>query len=48
MLKKEFNKLLKKETAKRIIYMHCDSKITLTESQLNKIIDLKNNEEKRK
>lgn len=48
MLRKDFNRLLKKENAKRIIYMHCDSKITLTEAQLNKVIDLKNNEGKRK
>jgi hypothetical protein len=42
MLKKDFNKLLKQEKPKKIIYMHCFSKITLTESQLDAVINLKN------
>ncbi len=46
MLKKEFNKLLKQEEPKKIIYMHCSGKITLTNSQLDIVIDLKNNKGK--
>lgn len=48
MLQKEFNKLLKKEKPKKIIYMHCFSKITLTNSQLDEVINLKNRKEVKK
>lgn len=43
---KEFNKLLKIEKPKKIIYMHCIEKIFLTKKQLNIVIDLKNKGEK--
>lgn len=46
MEKKKFEQLLKKRDYKKIIYMHCNSDITLTDSQLNKVIDLKNKKEK--
>jgi len=42
MKNKEFNKLLKTEKPKKIIYMHCFEKIYLTGKQLDKVIDLKN------
>lgn len=39
---KEFNKLLKVERPKKIIYMHCFEQIFLTKKQLDIVIDLKN------
>ena len=42
MKTKEFNKLLKTEKAKKIIYMHCFEKIYLTKKQLDIVIELKN------
>ncbi len=47
MLKKEFTKLLKQEKPKKIIYMHCSSKITLSDSQLDIVINLKNKKEEK-
>lgn len=41
MKAKEFNQLLKEKPLKKIIYLHCFSKITLTSYQLDKIIKLK-------
>lgn len=48
MLQKEFNKLLKQEKPKKIIYMHCFSKITLSNRQLDEVINLKNKKEGKK
>lgn len=42
MEKKAFEKLLKKETPKRIIYLYICDKIYLTSKQLDKVIALKN------
>ena len=42
----EFNKLLKKEDPKRIIYLYCTNQIYLYSKQLDKVIDLKNEKEK--
>lgn len=39
---KEFKKLLKLYTPKKIIDMHCNLKIDLTSKQLDKVIKLKN------
>ena len=39
---KEFNKLLKRYNAKKIIQMHIMSEINLTSKQLDKLIELKN------
>lgn len=39
---KEFNKLLKKDQPKHIIFLHTISQIWLTDKQLQKVIDLKN------
>ena len=41
---KEFNKLLKKYSAKKLIDMHIMSEINLTSKQLDKVIKLKNGE----
>lgn len=41
MAVKEFYKLLKEKDLQEIIYMHCFEKITLTDKQLDKILDLK-------
>lgn len=45
MAVKEFNELLKTTDLQRIIYMHCNLKITLTDKQLDKILNLKNKKE---
>lgn len=39
---KEFKKLLKNYSAKKIIQMHVMSEINLTSKQLDKLIELKN------
>ena len=39
---RELKKLLKKFSAKKIIYMHTDREINLTSKQLDKLIELKN------
>ena len=40
---KEFNRLLKehKDNLQRIIYLHCENKIYLTNCQLDKVIRLR-------
>lgn len=43
----ELKKLLKKHSAKRIIYMHIENKITLNSKQLNKVLKIKKDEEER-
>ena len=43
-----FNKLLEDKEPKKIIYMHCNSDITLTNKQLKIVIEAKNKKEKRK
>lgn len=45
MAVKEFYKLLKEKDLQEIIYMHCFEKITLTDKQLDKILDLKKKKE---
>lgn len=42
---KEFKKLLKRYSPKKIIYMHTNWKINLTSKQLDKVIELKRNGE---
>ena len=39
---KEFKKLLKKYSAKKIIYKHTDRVINLTSKQIDMLIELKN------
>lgn len=38
---REFKKLLKQYSPKKIIYMHIERKINLTSKQLDKVIELK-------
>lgn len=45
MAVKEFNELLKTTDLQKIIYMHCNLKITLTDKQLNKVLSLKKKKE---
>ena len=45
MAVKEFNELLKTTDLQKIIYMHCNLKINLTDKQLDKILDLKKKKE---
>lgn len=48
MLIKEFKNLLKKDTPKHIIFLHCTSQIYLTHNQIEEVLNLKNKGEKRK
>lgn len=41
MNEREFKKLLKAESPKKIIYMHTNGNINLTSKQLDKVIELK-------
>ena len=43
MKRKDFNKLLKNDNPKHIIFLHTISKIFLTNKQLDEVIALKNN-----
>lgn len=45
MAVKEFNELLKTTDLQKIIYMHCNLKINLTDKQLSKVLDLKKKKE---
>lgn len=45
MVVKEFYKLIKEKDLQDIIYMHCRNEITLTEKQLDKILNLKKKKE---
>lgn len=38
---KKFNKLMKEKEPKKIIYMHCNRDITLTNKQLDEVIEKK-------
>lgn len=38
---KKFNKLMKEKEPKKIIYMHCNQNITLTNKQLDEVIEKK-------
>ena len=40
-------KLLKENSAKRVIYMHCENKITLNSKQLDDVLKIKKLDEER-
>ena len=45
MSTKDFSKLLKSANLQKIVYMHCNLKINLTDKQLDKVLDLKKKKE---
>lgn len=45
MAVKEFKELLKTTDLQKIIYMHCNLKINLTDKQLDKVLNLKKKKE---
>lgn len=45
MVVKEFKKLIETTDLQKIIYMHCNLKITLTDKQLDKVLSLKKKKE---
>lgn len=45
MVVKEFKKLIETTDLQKIIYMHCNWKINLTDKQLDKVLNLKKKKE---